>query len=67
MNYNNQLRRFMDEGGQRLRVPVFRRHPYGMREIDMMEGVRVVDPKYILDAVITAWKERALVLNTWTM
>jgi hypothetical protein len=38
-----------------------------MREVDMMEGVVPVNPKDILDAAITAWKERALTLNTWTM
>jgi uncharacterized repeat protein (TIGR04044 family) len=67
MNYNNLLRRFMDEGGHAYACRFSAAALYGMREIDMMEGVRPVDPKDILDAAITAWKERALVLNTWTM
>src|SRR6478672_11363892 len=39
----------------------------GMPEVDMMEGVKPINPKDVLDAAITAWKERALTLNTWTM
>jgi len=67
MNYNNLLRRFMDEGGHAYACRFSAAALYGMREVDMMEGVRPVDPKDILDAAITAWKERALVLNTWTV
>jgi len=38
-----------------------------MREIDMMEGVKPINPRDVLDAAITAWREHALTLNTWTM
>ena len=67
MNYNNLLQRFMDEGGHAYACRFSAAALYGMREVDMMEGVKPIDPKDILDAAITAWKERALVLNTWTM
>jgi hypothetical protein len=38
-----------------------------MREIDMMEGVQPVNPLDILDALLTARREGALVLQTWTL
>jgi len=67
MNYNNQLQTFMDEGGKVYACRFSAAALYGMREIDMMKGVIPVNPRDILDATITAWKERALTLNTWTV
>ena len=67
LNYNNLLQRFMDEGGHAYACRFSAAALYGMREIDMMAGVKPINPKDILDAAITAWKARALVLNTWTM
>ena len=40
---------------------------YGMREIDMIEGVKPVNPLDILDATLTARREGALVMQTWTV
>ena len=40
---------------------------YGMREDDLIEGVRPINPLDVLDATIQAWKDRALVLTTWTV
>ena len=67
MNYNKQLQRFMDEGGHVYACRFSAAALYGMREIDMMEGVKPINPRDVLDAAITAWRERALTLNTWTM
>jgi uncharacterized repeat protein (TIGR04044 family) len=67
MNYNNLLQRFMDEGGHAYACRFSAAALYGMREIDMMEGVKPINPKDVLDAAITAWREHALTLNTWTM
>lgn len=40
---------------------------YGTREIDMIEGVKPIDPRDVLDATITAWREGALTISTWTV
>jgi hypothetical protein len=40
---------------------------YGMREVDMMEGVKPINPLDVLDATLTARREGALVLQTWTV
>ena len=52
MNYNNLLRRFMDEGGQAYACRFSAAALYGMREIDMMEGVKPINPRDVLDAAI---------------
>ncbi|HSF25987.1 MAG TPA: MSMEG_0572/Sll0783 family nitrogen starvation response protein [Actinomycetes bacterium] len=67
LTYNKQLQTFMNEGGKVYACRFSAAALYGMREIDMMDGVIPVNPRDILDATITAWKERALVLNTWTV
>jgi len=67
LTYNKQLQQFMSEGGKVYACRFSAAALYGMREIDMMEGVKPINPRDVLDATITAWRERALTLNTWTM
>ena len=67
LTYNKQLQTFMNEGGKVYACRFSAAALYGMREVDMMDGVKPINPRDILDATITAWKEHALVLNTWTM
>ena len=67
LGYNKQLQVFMNEGGHVYACRFSAAMLYGMREIDMMEGVKPINPKDVLDAAITAWREHALTLNTWTM
>jgi hypothetical protein len=38
-----------------------------MREIDMMEGVKAINPLDVLDSVLTARRQNALVMQTWTV
>ena len=66
-NENSQLAKFLDEGGKVYACRFSAAALYGMREIDMMEGVKPINPRDVLDAAITAWREKALTLNTWTM
>jgi uncharacterized repeat protein (TIGR04044 family) len=67
MAYNNQLQTFMNEGGHIYACRFSAAALYGMREIDMMEGVQPVNPLDILDAMLTARREGALILQTWTL
>ena len=67
LTYNKQLQTFMNEGGHVYACRFSAAALYGMREIDMMEGVKPINPRDVLDATITAYREHALVLNTWTM
>jgi uncharacterized repeat protein (TIGR04044 family) len=67
MAYNKQLRTLMDEGGHVYACRFSAAMLYGMREIDMMEGVQPLNPLDILDAVLTARRQGALMLQTWTL
>lgn len=67
MSFNKQLQTFMDEGGHVYACRFSAAMLYGMREIDMMEGVTPINPLDVLDAAITAHRAGALQLNTWTL
>ena len=67
MNFNNQLKTFMKEGGKVYACRFAMAALYGMREIDMMEGVKPINPLDVLDAQLTARREGALVMQTWTV
>jgi uncharacterized repeat protein (TIGR04044 family) len=40
---------------------------YGMREDDLIPGVKAFSPLDVLDAGLTAWREGHFQLNTWTV
>jgi len=65
--YNRQLQTFMDEGGHVYACRFSAAALYGMREIDMMEGVKPINPLDVLDSVLTARRQNALIMQTWTL
>ncbi len=65
--YNKQLQTFMNEGGKVYACRFSAAALYGMREIDMMEGVKPINPLDVLDAQLTARRQGALVMQTWTV
>ena len=67
LGYNRQLQTFMDEGGKVYACRFSAAALYGMRESDMLKGVKPIHPRDVLDAALTAWKEGAFVLNTWNI
>ena len=40
---------------------------YGFPENLLMEGVKPFHPLDVLDSALTAWREKAFQLNTWTV
>jgi hypothetical protein len=40
---------------------------YGMRESDIMEGVKPFHPLDVLDVLIDHWHDGALTIATWTV
>ena len=67
MAINNQIRTFLDEGGKVYACRFSAAALYGMREIDMMEGVKPINPLDVLDSVLTARRQNALIMQTWTL
>ena len=64
---NRQIQTIMNEGSTvhacRFAMPAL----YGMRESDLMEGVKPYHPLDVLDCLIDHWKDGALVIATWTV
>jgi uncharacterized repeat protein (TIGR04044 family) len=67
LGYNKQLQTFMNEGGKVYACRFSAAMLYGMREVDMMEGVKPINPLDVLDAQLTARREGAMVMQTWTV
>ena len=65
--YNKQLQTFMNEGGHVYACRFSAAALYGMREVDMMAGVKPINPLDVLDFTLQAYREKALVLSTWTV
>jgi uncharacterized repeat protein (TIGR04044 family) len=66
-NFNNTLVKFMAEGGKVYACRFAMAALYGMRETDLIEGVIPMHPLDVLDANLTARREGALVMQTWTL
>ena len=67
LGFNRQLQTLMDEGATVYACRFAMGALYGMREDDIMPGVQPFNPLDVLDATIQAWRDRALVITTWTV
>lgn len=67
LSYNKQLKTLMDEGAKIYACRFAMGALYGMREDDLIPGIKPFNPLDVLDANIQAWKERAMVITTWTL
>jgi hypothetical protein len=57
----------MDEGGKVYACRFASGALYGFPEDLLMEGVKPFHPLDVLDSALTAWREKAFQLNTWTV
>jgi len=64
---DNQIRKYMSEGGKVYACRFAMGALYGKREDDLMEGVKAFNPLDVLDSLIDHWRSGALILNTWTL
>ncbi len=67
MAINNQIKTFLDEGGNVYACRFAAGALYGLPENFLLEGVRPFHPLDVLDSALTAWREKAFQLNTWTL
>ncbi|HEX2987720.1 MAG TPA: MSMEG_0572/Sll0783 family nitrogen starvation response protein [Chloroflexota bacterium] len=67
LSVNKQLTTIMNEGGKVYACRFAMAALYGMRETDLMEGVRAFSPLDVLDITIENWRAGALILSTWTV
>jgi uncharacterized repeat protein (TIGR04044 family) len=64
---NRQLQTLLKEGATIYACRFAMGALYGMREDDLIPGVKAFNPLDVLDAALTAWKEGHFQLNTWTV
>ncbi len=64
---NDQLKTLMAEGAHVYACRFAMGALYGMREDDLLAGVKAFNPLDVLDSALTAWRAGAFQLNTWTV
>jgi len=67
MAMNNQLTKFMSEGGKAYACRFALQALYGHGEPSLIEGVRPISPLDVLDLQLLHRREGAFILNTWTL
>jgi uncharacterized repeat protein (TIGR04044 family) len=67
MALNNQLTKFMREGGKVYACRFALQALYGHGEAALIEGIRPINPLDVLDLILLHRKQNAFIINTWTM
>ncbi len=67
LNFNNQLVKFMAEGGKIYACRFALQALYGHGEPSLIEGIRAISPLDVLDLVLLHRKSDAFQLHTWTL
>ena len=66
-NFNNQIMKFMAEGGKVYACRFALQALYGHGEASLIEGIKPVSPLDVLDIQLLHRKDNALVIHTWTV
>ncbi|HEX3426861.1 MAG TPA: MSMEG_0572/Sll0783 family nitrogen starvation response protein [Acidimicrobiales bacterium] len=67
MAINNQIKTLLKEGATIYACRFAMGALYGFREDDLIPGVKAFNPLDVLDSALTAWREGAFQINTWTV
>jgi uncharacterized repeat protein (TIGR04044 family) len=66
-NFNNQITKFIAEGGKVYACRFALQALYGHGEGSLIEGIRPISPLDVLDIVLLHRKANAFILDTWTL
>ncbi len=66
-NFNDQLSKFMSEGGKVYACRFALQALYGHGEPSLIAGIRPISPLDVLDLVLMHRKDGAFILDTWTL
>lgn len=66
-NFNNQLSKFMAEGGEVYACRFALQALYGHGEPSLIPGIRPINPLDVLDLVLLHRKDNSFMLHTWTV
>ncbi|MDO8827461.1 MSMEG_0572/Sll0783 family nitrogen starvation response protein [Methylophaga sp.] len=67
LNFNNQLKKFMSEGGKVYACRFALQALYGHGEPSLIEGVTPINPLDVLDLKLLHVRDNALIIDTWTV
>ena len=67
LNFNNQITKFMAEGGKVFACRFALQALYGHGEGALIEGIKPISPLDVLDIVLIHKKAGAVILDTWTL
>ena len=67
LNFNNQIKKFIAEGGKVYACRFALQALYGHGEPSLIEGIRPISPLDVLDCVLMHRKAGAFILDTWTL
>ncbi len=66
-NFNNQLTKFMDEGGKVYACRFALQALYGHGEPSLIPGIKPINPLDVLDLTLIHRNDNAFMLHTWTL
>ena len=67
LNFNNQLTKFMSEGGKVYACRFALQALYGHGEPSLIEGIRPIGPLDTLDCILLHKRDNAVIIDTWTV
>ena len=67
LNFNNQLTKFMAEGGKVYACRFALQALYGHGEPSLIEGIRPIGPLDTLDCILLHKRDNAVIIDTWTV
>ena len=67
LNFNNQIKKFIAEGGKVYACRFALQALYGHGEPSLIEGIRPISPLDVLDLVLIHRRDSAFILDTWTL
>ena len=67
LNFNNQIKKFIAEGGKVYACRFALQALYGHGEGALIEGIRPISPLDVLDIILLHRKSNAFILDTWTL
>jgi uncharacterized repeat protein (TIGR04044 family) len=66
-NFNNQLTKFMGEGGKVYACRFALQALYGHGEPSLIPGIRPINPLDVLDLILLHRRDNAFMIHTWTV
>lgn len=67
LNFNNNLKRFMSEGGKVYACRFALQALYGHGEGSLIAGITPIAPQDVLDCILLHKKANAVIIDTWTV